>query len=140
MITLTLLHPLQSVPVQSWTFEPESVIRIGRSTDNEVILYSAVVSRHHVEIRRNGSGWEIVSLGANGTYIDGKRITQMPVVDGLIIRLASSGPKIQIHIEGETATARLKTALGTRSPSRQHGLEPAKETLIDRSKQAEDAI
>ena len=125
MITLTLLHPLQSVPVQSWTFEPESVIRIGRSTDNEVILYSAVVSRHHVELRRNGSKWEIVNLGANGTYIDGKRITQMPVVDGMIIRLANSGPKIQIHIEAETAKARLEAALGKRSSSQQ-GLDPAK--------------
>ncbi|MEQ8959526.1 MAG: FHA domain-containing protein, partial [Coleofasciculus sp. C2-GNP5-27] len=97
MITLTLLHPLQSVPVQSWPFKSESVIRIGRSTDNDVILYSAVVSRHHVELRRNSSGWRIISLGANGTYIDGKRITQVSVVDGMIIRLASSGPKIQIR-------------------------------------------
>jgi len=139
VITLTLLHPLQSVPVQSWTFEPESVIRIGRSTDNEVILYSAVVSRHHVELRRNGSSWEIVSLGANGTYMDGKRITQMPVVDGMIIRLASSGPKIQIHIESESPTARLKTVLGKRTSSRHQGLDQSRETLVDsRNKQAED--
>ncbi len=142
MITLTLLHPLQSVPVQCWPFESESVIRIGRSTDNEVILYSAVVSRHHVELRRNGLGWEIVSLGANGTYIDGKRISQMPVEDGMNIRLASSGPKIQIHIEGETPRARLKTALGKRSHSRPQGLDAAKDkdTLIDaKRRKAEDA-
>ena len=98
MITITLLHPLQSVPVQNWTFGPQSVIRIGRSTDNEVILYSAVVSRHHVELQFNGSEWEIINLGANGTYIDGKRILQMAVDDGMIIRLASSGPKIQIRL------------------------------------------
>lgn len=131
MITLTLLHPLQSVPVQSWTFEPESVIRIGRSTDNEVILYSAVVSRHHVEIRRNGLSWEIVSLGANGTYIDGKRITQMPVVDGMIIRLASSGPKIQIHLEGESSKSKLKAALGKRSSSKIQGIDISKETFVN---------
>jgi pSer/pThr/pTyr-binding forkhead associated (FHA) protein len=131
VITLTLLHPLQSVPVQSWTFEPESVIRIGRSTDNEVILYSAVVSRHHVEIRRNVSGWEIVSLGANGTYIDGKRITQMPVEDGMIIRLASSGPKIQIHIEGESPKSKLKAALGKRLSSKTKGIDISRETFIN---------
>lgn len=131
VITLTLLHPLQSVPVQSWTFEPESVIRIGRSTDNEVILYSAVVSRHHVEIRRNGLSWEIVSLGANGTYIDGRRITQMPVVDGMIIRLASSGPKIQIHLEGESSNSKLKAALGKRSSSKLKGIDPSKETFVN---------
>ncbi|HAA32503.1 MAG TPA: phosphopeptide-binding protein [Cyanobacteria bacterium UBA8553] len=131
MITLTLLHPLQSVPVQSWTFEPDSVIRIGRSTDNEVILYSAVVSRHHVEIRRNVSGWEIVSLGANGTYIDGKRITQMPVEDGMIVRLASSGPKIQIHIEGESPKSKLKAALGKHLSSKTKGIDISRETFIN---------
>lgn len=105
MITLTLLHPLQSVPVQSWTFNAESKIRIGRSTNNEVVLYSAVVSRHHVEIRKVGEDWEVVNLGANGTYIDGKRISQTVAADGTIIRLASSGPKILIKIESESSPA-----------------------------------
>ena len=99
MITLTLLHPLQPVPVQSWTFKNEPKISIGRSTSNEVVLYSAVVSRHHVEIRKVGDEWELVNLGANGTYIDGKRITKTLVVDGMVMRLASSGPKILIKIE-----------------------------------------
>lgn len=103
MITLTLLHPIQSTPVQSWTFEHEPVIRIGRSTDNHVILYSAVVSRHHVELRRTDANWEIVNLGANGTYLDGKQITQIPVVDGVVIRLARSGPNIQIHLGSSSA-------------------------------------
>jgi len=63
-----------------------------------VILYSAVVSRHHVELRRVGSNWEIVNLGTNGTYVDGKRITQIPATDGSIIRLARSGPNIKIRL------------------------------------------
>ncbi|MCS6812778.1 MAG: FHA domain-containing protein [Cyanobacteria bacterium] len=98
MIHLTLLHPVKNTPVQSWTFANEAVIRIGRGTDNNVILYSAVVSRHHAELRCNGSEWEVINLGTNGTYLDGKRITQVPVVDGTILRLARSGPKIQIHL------------------------------------------
>lgn len=103
MITLTLLHPLQPVPVQSWTFKSEPKISIGRSTSNEVVLYSAVVSRHHVEIRKAGNEWELVNLGANGTYVDGKRITKTTVIDGMIMRLASSGPKIMINIESSAA-------------------------------------
>lgn len=98
MITLTLLHPLQSTPIQSWTFEDEPVIRIGRATDNQVVLYSAVVSRHHVELQAVGGNWEIVNLGANGTYLDDQPISQVPVVDGVIIRLARSGPQIQIRL------------------------------------------
>ena len=44
--------PLQSTPLQSWKFADESIIRIGRALDNQFVLYSAVVSRHHVEVRR----------------------------------------------------------------------------------------
>ncbi len=101
IITLTLLHPNKSVPMQNWTFETESVIRIGRSTDNEVVLYSAVVSRRHLEIRRKGKDWEVVNLGANGTYIGGKSVPKTSAVDGMIIRLARTGPKIQINIAPE---------------------------------------
>ena len=100
MITLTLLHPLQSVAVQSWEFSDESSIKIGRSTDNEVVLYSAVVSRHHVEIRKSGAEeWEVVNVGSNGTYIDGERVEQTKALDGMIVRLAKSGPKILLKIE-----------------------------------------
>jgi pSer/pThr/pTyr-binding forkhead associated (FHA) protein len=99
VITLNLLHPLQSIPIQSWTFEQESLIRIGRATDNDVILYSAVVSRYHVELRRHGSSWEVINLGANGTYLEGKRITEAPIKDGAMIRLARSGPQIQVYLE-----------------------------------------
>lgn len=98
MITLTLLHPVQSTPVQSWTFAKEDVIRIGRAVDNHVVLYSAVVSRHHVELRRSGPLWEVVNLGTNGTYLDGKRIHQAPLADGGVIRLARSGPNIQVRM------------------------------------------
>ena len=99
MITLTLLHPVQSTPVQSWSFEHNPVVRIGRAVDNEVVLYSAVVSRYHVEIRFNGSFWEVVNLGTNGTYLDGKKVHQAKLSSGSIMRLARSGPNIQIDVQ-----------------------------------------
>ena len=110
MITVSLLHPLQSTPVQSWKFADESIIRIGRAPDNQVVLYSAVVSRHHVEVRHIDRSWQIVSLGANGTYVDDEPISQVPVVDGVIIRLASSGPKIQIRLESGSSIEESKKA------------------------------
>lgn len=104
MITLTLLHPTSTKPIQSWIFETTTTIRIGRSTDNEVVLYSAVVSRHHLEIRYEDSHWQVVNLGTNGTYIDGKLISQQQAMDGMIIHLASSGPTIQIHLSSEKSS------------------------------------
>lgn len=121
MITLKLLHPLQSTPIQVWSFEHESVIRIGRSTDNQVVLYSAVVSRNHVELRQVGKQWELVNLGSNGTYIDGQRVSQVPVTDGMVIRLARSGPHIQIHLDssppkGQAGKAEVAAPQGDLTP------------------------
>ncbi|HEY9630340.1 MAG: FHA domain-containing protein [Oscillatoriophycideae cyanobacterium NC_groundwater_1537_Pr4_S-0.65um_50_18] len=119
MITLSLLHPVKQVPVQVWTFSDEPVIRIGRSTDNQVILYSAVVSRHHVELRRLGAVWELINLGTNGTYLDGKLVQQSSVRDGAVIRLARSGPNIQICM-GEAALRELSEHPQTEQPIEPH--------------------
>ncbi|MEO0406459.1 MAG: FHA domain-containing serine/threonine-protein kinase [Cyanobacteria bacterium P01_A01_bin.135] len=101
MITLLLLHPLKHTPIQVWPFSDQTVIRLGRSTDNDVVLYSAVVSRHHVELCYTDDHWEVINLGTNGTYVDGKRITKTPVKDGAIIRLARSGPNVQVRLGDE---------------------------------------
>jgi pSer/pThr/pTyr-binding forkhead associated (FHA) protein len=99
VIVLSLLN---SVPVQNWTFTSEDVIRIGRATDNQVILFSAVVSRHHAELRWDDiNGWQLSNISANGTYQDGKSIKTITVVDGMVFRLATSGPKIQIKVAAD---------------------------------------
>jgi pSer/pThr/pTyr-binding forkhead associated (FHA) protein len=98
-----VLSLLNSVPVQSWTFMSEDVVQIGRATDNQVILFSAVVSRHHAELRWDEvNGWQIFNMSPNGTYLDGEAIKIEKVVDGMTIRLATSGPKIQIKLKGES--------------------------------------
>jgi pSer/pThr/pTyr-binding forkhead associated (FHA) protein len=97
VIVLSLLN---SIPVQSWTFVSEDVIRIGRATDNHVILFSAVVSRHHAELRwYEVGGWQLLNISPNGTYLDGEFMKTVKVVDGMVIRLATSGPKIQIKLD-----------------------------------------
>lgn len=99
VITLNLLHPIEATPIQTWKFDSESTIRIGRSGDNDVILYSSVVSRYHVELHRQALGWELVNLGANGTYIDEQQIDKERVRDGMTIRLATTGPRLQIILD-----------------------------------------
>jgi pSer/pThr/pTyr-binding forkhead associated (FHA) protein len=129
VITLTLLHPLQSVAVQSWEFKDEPSIKIGRATDNEVVLYSAVVSRHHVEIRQSGKGgWEVINIGSNGTYIDGERVEQTAALDGMIVRLAKSGPKILLKIESDSNQEQSDTSVSQGNSRRLP--KSAKDTLI----------
>ncbi|OIP72185.1 MAG: hypothetical protein AUK48_11490 [Oscillatoriales cyanobacterium CG2_30_44_21] len=102
MITLHLLHPIEPKPIQTWKFESESVILIGRSGDNHIILYSSVVSRYHVELHRHSLNWQVVNIGANGTYINDHQVDKELVQNGMTIRLAATGPKIQIFLSSST--------------------------------------
>lgn len=102
MITFNLLHPQHSLPVQTWHLEANPTIKIGRSSKNEVTLYSTVVSRYHLKIEQNGENWELVNLGSNGTFCDSKRITRTPLKNGMVIRLGNSGPQLQIWLDSLT--------------------------------------
>ncbi|AFY70951.1 Forkhead-associated protein [Thalassoporum mexicanum PCC 7367] len=108
MITINLLHPVNSNPVQTWRFSSKDVIRIGRSKDNSVVVLSSVVSRHHAELRRQKIGWEVHSFGANGTYVEGKQVTQAKIVDGTVIRLANSGPRIQVRLDADESSPKVE--------------------------------
>ncbi len=52
-------------------------VRIGRTSDNDVILAGdAEVSRAHAEMRSSGGGWALVDDGMsrNGSYVNGERV------------------------------------------------------------------
>jgi DNA-binding CsgD family transcriptional regulator len=54
------------------------LIRIGRATDNDVVLSSEpTVSRYHAEVSFAEGGWTIRDVGShNGTHINGKRLAE----------------------------------------------------------------
>jgi ABC transport system ATP-binding/permease protein len=62
---------------------PTRVLRIGRATDNEVVVSDLSVSRYHAELRRSSrGGYEITDLGShNGTFVNGQRVTTAPVTE-----------------------------------------------------------
>lgn len=130
MITLTLLHPLQLVAVQSWTFNDEPTIKIGRATNNDVVLLSAIVSRYHVEIRKSGEDWEVINVGANGTFIDGKRFEQTKAVDGMIFCLASAGPKILINLNLKSESNQARSDLDRQMRANRQSIK-SRPTLIN---------
>jgi pSer/pThr/pTyr-binding forkhead associated (FHA) protein len=106
VITVSLLHPTQAVPTQSWTFTNETTVRIGRATDNDVVLYSAVVSRYHVELRKSSAGWRVVNISTNGIYgTDGQPLSKVAVTDGMVFRLATSGPRMKVNLGGPPPAA-----------------------------------
>ncbi len=102
MVTLTLLHPQASTPLQKWHFPIQSTILIGRSPDNDVVLNDPLVSRHHLELRaitaKSGNRWQILNQGSNGTYLNGVLVSREWLPEDALIRLAREGPLLQFEI------------------------------------------
>ena len=64
-------------------------ITVGRAEDNAITVAHDVVSRHHLEIKREGDAWWVYNLNStNGVYIDARLIQQreqlhFPVLIGI---------------------------------------------------------
>jgi ABC transport system ATP-binding/permease protein len=56
---------------------------IGRAAENDVVVDDVLVSRRHAVLERGPSGWQVHDLGsANGTFVNGQRVTAAPVAEG----------------------------------------------------------
>ncbi|BAY60661.1 serine/threonine protein kinase [Calothrix brevissima NIES-22] len=108
VVTLTLLEPQQKTPLKQWYFENSSLIKIGRATDNDVVLSDTLVSRYHLELKqvnsaKNGSLWQVISHGTNGTFLNGVLVTQSQLPDNSLLQLAQGGPIIKFQLQEVTA-------------------------------------
>jgi pSer/pThr/pTyr-binding forkhead associated (FHA) protein len=69
----------------------QRVVVIGRSSDCDVHLDDANVSRRHAEVRRIGDGYSLVDLGStNGTEVNGQRIQETALMNGDVISVGTT--------------------------------------------------
>ncbi|MBV9124872.1 MAG: EAL domain-containing protein [Planctomycetes bacterium] len=74
--------------------------RIGRSPTAQHIIYSRQVSKEHSEIFRVGKEFRIRDLGStNGTFVNGQRVGEAPLVNGDIIHIAHSEFRFGCQLE-----------------------------------------
>ncbi|MFC9129886.1 FHA domain-containing protein [Streptomyces sp. NPDC057099] len=103
-----------SVPAATGTYRqpttvrplPARTVRIGRATDNDLVIDDLVVSRRHAELRALPDGtYEITDLGShNGTYLNGSPVTSAPVGQGDIVGIGHSvfclvGDELQEYVD-----------------------------------------
>ncbi len=68
----------------------QSTIKIGRASDNDLILEHSKVSRKHAEIRYLNGLFEISDLDSTGgTYVNGNKIDKHELSQGDVITLAN---------------------------------------------------
>ncbi|MGI8330625.1 FHA domain-containing protein [Actinomadura scrupuli] len=97
-------------------------LRIGRATDNDIVLSDLVVSRHHAELRATGDGrYRIVDLGGhNGTFVNGIRTNSAVLGAEDIVGIGHAtfrlvGDQLQEYLDtGEVAVS--AQALTVRTP------------------------
>ena len=66
-------------------------ITIGRALDNEIVLDSNDVSRHHVRIEPAGTLLRLIDLGStNGTRVNGRRVQEHLLRDNDMVELGST--------------------------------------------------
>ena len=98
----------------------DDVTRIGRSSDNDVVITdAAIVSSHHIEIRKEGNEYRLFDLNSkNGTYLNGLRVSEEALLSPpCVIRLGADGPELSLTLEEEAPAVDLnQTMLAPSAP------------------------
>jgi serine phosphatase RsbU (regulator of sigma subunit) len=83
-----------------------SPFAIGRSSENNLQLADAQVSRRHAELVHEANGWRIRDLGSRfGTYVNDAKIDESGVSVGDRIRLGQTEIKLEAGEPSSTASA-----------------------------------
>jgi pSer/pThr/pTyr-binding forkhead associated (FHA) protein len=93
-------------------FEQQAVV--GRDPDCDVPLASRSVSRRHALLEKTASGWSLRDLGsANGTFLGGGRVTEVPVASGAALRFGEVEALFEETLKETSSAERLMSSLSS---------------------------
>ena len=100
VIIVKLVHiqgPLMG-QIQEFTGD---TITIGRHPSCQVQFPTDItsISRNHAELVRDGNRYKIVDRSTNGTFVNGKRLSEAFLKDGDVIMFTEGGPKVSYLAE-----------------------------------------
>jgi pSer/pThr/pTyr-binding forkhead associated (FHA) protein len=112
-VKIVIDHVAGSRRGQRQEFDAAKRVRFGRHPDCEVsfdALRDIDASSRHAELRPGEQGWVLVDVGSsNGTYVDGRRVTELPVAAGapILLEFGSGGPGLRLFIGDDAQVAQL---------------------------------
>jgi hypothetical protein len=66
------------------------LVRLGRAFSADLRLENSTVSRRHAILSREGTDWVLLDdRSANGSWVDGRRVTRAVLRDGARVRLGT---------------------------------------------------
>ena len=82
---------------QLFTFAPGSTVKVGRSSDNDVVVNDPTVSRRHAQISWQAGSWLWQNAGQAPTFLAGQPVAQFGVAQAVDVCLASpQGPALRL--------------------------------------------
>jgi RsiW-degrading membrane proteinase PrsW (M82 family) len=79
-------------------FTPGQTVRIGRGTDNEIVVGYSSVSRSHARLSWTPGGWMFENLGQAPTFIGGQPVARFTVTQPVDLTLGSAhGPVLRVE-------------------------------------------
>ena len=95
VISLKLLDAVQGHDVQTWNFDSQHVVQIGRLEENDVVVTDPFVSRLHATLKCVDGVWELIALGKHGVLIDDRRVESTTLKHNMVFRLGAKGPELK---------------------------------------------
>jgi putative serine protease PepD len=81
------------------SFDEQRVLRIGRSSENDIVLDSPSVSRRHGELRPTPTGWDLVDIGSTGgTWVDNQRVSHIQLGATTTVRFGAVSDGVSAFI------------------------------------------
>lgn len=104
IIVVQLIHLSGPLKGQIQEFAEGSIL-VGRHPSCHVRFPAdvTVLSRRHAEIVRDGNQFRLVDKSTNGTFVNGKRITEAFLKSGDVLDFAEGGPKVSFLTEVKEA-------------------------------------
>lgn len=101
--TRIVIH-IEQQPLRTVVLD-RSAFTIGREPGNDILIEHGSVSRRHAQLEQRGNTWYYTDLGsANGSFLNGERISEHLLTDGDEIYLSNPVTGGWVHLTYHTAT------------------------------------